>query len=87
MADVVLHREIERFRERLLDLSLRNPLLSYRKSKRRTLQIVDQLPNVIYERLVEVGKPFELDAVPDPPERTASNRLDDPFAAPVECPS
>ncbi|WP_144054885.1 DUF4011 domain-containing protein, partial [Rhodopirellula europaea] len=40
MSTVNLHDEIERFRERLLDLSLRNPLLSYRKSKRRTLQVV-----------------------------------------------
>lgn len=72
MTDVVLHREIERFRERLLDLSLRNPLLSYRKSKRRTLQVVDQLPNVIFERLVEAGKPLILDPVPDPPVRNAT---------------
>lgn len=76
MADVVLHREIDRFRERLLDLSLRNPLLSYRKSKRRTLQVVDQLPNVIYDRLVEAGKPFTLDWVPDPPERNARDNAD-----------
>lgn len=73
MPDVELHREIERFRERLLDLSLRNPLLNYRKSKRRTLQFVDELPNAIFTRLVESGKPFTLDFVPDPPVRKGTN--------------
>ena len=53
MSTVNLHDEIERFRERLLDLSLRNPLLSYRKSKRRILQVVNELPDVMYERLVD----------------------------------
>src|SRR5690606_2352816 len=55
------------------------PLLNYRKSKRRTLQVVDQLPNVIYERLVEAGKPLILDPVPDP---LARNVTDDQDARP-----
>ncbi len=69
MSTVNLRDEIERFRERLLDLSLRNPLLSYRKSKRRTLQVVNELPDVMYERLIESGKPFNFDFVPDPPKK------------------
>ncbi|TWU46504.1 DUF4011 domain-containing protein [Rubripirellula reticaptiva] len=69
MSTVNLHDEIERFRERLLDLSLRNPLLSYRKSKRRTLQVVNELPDVMYERLIESGKPFIFDFAPDPPKK------------------
>lgn len=73
MTDVVLHREIERFRERLLDLSLRNPLLNYRKSKRRTLQLVDELPNVIFERLVDLGKSYTLEFVPEPPNQKGSD--------------
>ncbi|MCC9642293.1 DUF4011 domain-containing protein [Rhodopirellula sp. JC740] len=68
MSTVNLHNELERFRERLLDLSLRNPLLSYRKSKRRTLQVVNELPDVMYERLVDEGKAFIFDFVPDPPK-------------------
>ncbi|GAB5514333.1 DUF4011 domain-containing protein [Rhodopirellula baltica] len=68
MSTVNLHDELERFRERLLDLSLRNPLLSYRKSKRRTLQVVNELPDVMYRRLVDEGKAFIFDFVPDPPK-------------------
>ncbi|WP_081611061.1 DUF4011 domain-containing protein [Rhodopirellula europaea] len=37
----------------MLDLSLHNPLLSYRKSKRRTLQVVNELPDVMSDRLIE----------------------------------
>lgn len=73
MSTVNLHDEIERFRERLLDLSLRNPLLSYRKTKRRTLQVVNELPDEMYERLVEAGKPFIFDFVPDPPKQKNEN--------------
>lgn len=73
MNTVNLHDEIERFRERLLDLSLRNPLLSYRKSKRRTLQVVNELPDVIYERLIDSGKPFIFDFVPDPPKKKSED--------------
>jgi len=81
MARIELAQEIERLRDRLLDTSLRNPLLNYRKSARRTLQIVDELPDGIYARLVDDQRPFGLDAVPEskiPPEgieRTRSTAL------------
>ncbi len=58
--DVVLINELQRFRGKLLDLSLRNPLLNYRKSSRKTLQIVDELPDEVYRRLVELTKPMKL---------------------------
>ncbi|PQO40362.1 DUF4011 domain-containing protein [Bremerella cremea] len=77
MTSMNLADEIERFRERLLDLSLRNPLLSYRKSKRRTLQVVNELPDVMYQRLVDDGKPFTLDFVPDPPKAKPGNGQQD----------
>lgn len=79
MSNLDLRQEIERFRERLLDLSLRNPLLSYRKSKRRTLQIVNELPDVIYERLVGDGKSFVFDFIPDRPH---GGKLDRPTTHP-----
>ncbi|OYP38916.1 DUF4011 domain-containing protein [Rhodopirellula sp. MGV] len=87
-----LAQEIERFRERLLDLSLRNPLLSYRKSNRKTLQIVDELPNVIYQRLVDLGKPSVLDFIPDSPIEDTDETSDSdessvqPLAAPQDKP-
>ena len=79
MPKVDLHQEIERFRERLLDLSLRNPLLNYRKSKRRTLQVVNELPDVMYERLVNTGKPLIFDFVPDPPKKRKAEESQEAF--------
>ncbi|TVR47817.1 MAG: DUF4011 domain-containing protein, partial [Planctomycetota bacterium] len=40
-------RKLEEFRKQLLDLSLRNPLLSYRASSRRGLDVVDEDPEQI----------------------------------------
>ena len=58
--DVDLINELQRFRGKLLDLSLRNPLLNYRKSVRKTLQVVDELPDEVYRRLVELSRPMKL---------------------------
>ena len=65
MPDIDISEEIHRFREKLLDLTNRNRLLNYRKSKRRTVEIFDELPNEIYKRLVENVKPFKFDHQPD----------------------
>ncbi len=59
-----LSTELERFRHKLLDLSLKNPLLNYRISKRRTLEIVDEIPDEVYRRLVVQEKSMQV--VPDP---------------------
>jgi len=37
------HHELERSRRDVLDLSLRNPLLNFRPSKRRAPDVVDEL--------------------------------------------
>ena len=59
MADVIdIAQEIDRHRKRLLDLTTNNRLLAYRKSRTRTLQIVDELPDQIFARLVASGKEF-----------------------------
>ncbi len=57
-ASVDVSAELDRFRQRLLDLSNTNRLLNYRKSATRTIQIVDELPNEIFDRLVVKEKPF-----------------------------
>ena len=44
--------QLEAARERLLDLTLRNRLLNFRSSKRRSIQIVDEIPREIYDTLV-----------------------------------
>lgn len=50
---VPLHQSYERLRERLLDMTLRNPMLSYkhRPTSRRQLQIVDEVPNEVFRYL------------------------------------
>lgn len=58
MADIDLHHEVDRLRQRLIDLSLHNRLLNYRRSKNRTLDIIDELPDVVFERLVVNGRAF-----------------------------
>jgi hypothetical protein len=49
-------------RERLLDLSLRNPMLSYkhRATSKRQLQIVDAVPEEVYRRLVGENASFDI---------------------------
>lgn len=58
MSGIDLATELNRFRERLLDLSNRNPLLNYRTSRVRTLEVVDELPDQVFHRLVNDGKSF-----------------------------
>jgi len=61
---IELTTEIERFRSKLLDLTLRNPLLNYRISKRKTLLLVDEIADDVYRRLVDQEKTMQL--IPDP---------------------
>jgi hypothetical protein len=62
---ISLSEELERFRAKLLDLGLRNPLLNYRVSKRRTLELIDEDPDEVYRRLVVQEKPMTLLHDPD----------------------
>ncbi len=57
--------EIGRFREKLLELSNRNPLLSYRKTKLKTLEFVGESPDQVYSRLVDEGKRFRFAPRPE----------------------
>ncbi len=50
MVDVV--KELEALRQNLLDLSLRNNLLNYRPSQKRTISIAGRKPEEIYELFV-----------------------------------
>lgn len=75
-----LASELERYREKLLDLSNRNPLLNYRKNS-RTVQIVDELPNRIFDRLVNEKRQFRFLAAADDggnqagPSRTSKSQV------------
>jgi hypothetical protein len=68
-----------RLRERLLDLSLRNPMLSYkhRATSKRQLQIVDAIPDQVYRRLVGENASFDIIPLADPPEIPADERTED----------
>lgn len=50
MVDVV--KELEALRQNLLDLSLRNNLLNYRPSQKRTISIAGRTPEEVYELFV-----------------------------------
>ena len=52
--------ELNEFRERLLDLSLKNNLLNYKPSTARTIEIITEIPSQVYKTLVldEKGMKF-----------------------------
>ena len=79
MSSIDLATELNRFRERLLDLSNRNPLLNYRTSRARTLEIVDELPNQVFQRLINDGKKFRFlpqrVELPDAPSLALASRV------------
>jgi Protein of unknown function (DUF4011) len=53
---------IETSREELLDLGLRTPLLKYRPSRARSVEVVDELPAEVFRILVREGRPMSFEA-------------------------
>jgi hypothetical protein len=53
---------IETSREELLDLGLRNPLLNYRPSCARGVEVVDELPAEVFRILIREGRPKSFEA-------------------------
>ena len=47
-----IEKQLESARQRLLDLTFRNRLLNFRPSKRRSIQIIDEIPREIFDILV-----------------------------------
>jgi very-short-patch-repair endonuclease len=56
---------VEASRKDLLDLGLRNPLLNYRPTRGRGLEVVDELPEEVFRILVREGKTMSFDATPE----------------------
>lgn len=56
--------DLERMRARLLDLSARNPLLSYRHPRASSLRVVNEVPALVLERMVSNGR-FQFTPLPD----------------------
>src|SRR5215217_7662137 len=56
---------IEAGRKDLLDLGLRNPLLNYRPSRARGVEVVDELPPEVFRVLVRERKSMTFKAAPE----------------------
>jgi hypothetical protein len=56
---------IENSRKELLDLGLRNPLLNYRSSRARGIEVVDELPVEVFRILVRERRPVSFKAAPE----------------------
>jgi len=63
--EVEVQRLLEQSRTKLLDLTLRNSLLNYSFKRKSRLIIVDELPNVLFERLLN-GRSMKLIPIPYP---------------------
>ena len=61
---LALESELFRFRDKLLDSSLRNPLLNYRVSKRKTVELAPASPNDAFQRLVSDSTKLRLTPSP-----------------------
>lgn len=66
-------RQLEIARGRLLDLSLRNRLLNFRPTRRRSIGVVDEVPAEVYDILVLSEKSMQF----RPGERAAAAAADD----------
>lgn len=66
-------------RNRLLDLSFRNPMLNYKPLARskRHLQIVDEWPEEVHERLVSHDLSIDMAALPEPPDVLEDERTEE----------
>ena len=63
-----IQTELDAARKELLDLGLRNPLINYRLSRARGVEIVDESPPDVYRILVQEGKAMSFLPKPEPEE-------------------
>lgn len=63
-----LRKLYDRLREKLLDMKLSNPMLSYkhRATSKRQLQIVDEVPEEVYRALAAEGISLDVAHLPEP---------------------
>lgn len=60
-----IRQRLDRERQNLLDLTLRNPLLNYRLYRAQGVQITDELPQQIYDLLVVRNKQMYFEPAPE----------------------
>ena len=67
---------LQQTRTKLLDLTKRNKLVSYKKpAKARHLKIIDESPDFIYHRLVVEEGQFKFKYIPEPDKNQSTNEL------------
>ncbi|KAF0221142.1 MAG: superfamily I DNA/RNA [Geobacteraceae bacterium] len=72
-----IEQALQKLRTKLLDLSTRNRLISYRYPKGRSLQFVDKPNlNLVFSRLIE-SKALSIKFIPDPPPDSYSTKKTD----------
>lgn len=59
--------KLEDWKRQLIDLSRRNKLLNYRPTKRTTVEVVDELPQMVLRQLLD-GETFKFDPIPEEDE-------------------
>ncbi len=74
---------LNRMRPRLLDLSLRNPLLNFRGGRGNTVPVVDELPRLVVKALSD-GKAMQLDPTTDPADEGSARSNASAGAKPVQ---
>ncbi len=62
-----IEAKLEQTRRQLLDLSRRNRLLNHKKNNRGALEIVDELPELIFQILVGKGRKMQFKALEEAP--------------------
>ncbi|MBN2497719.1 MAG: DUF3320 domain-containing protein [Deltaproteobacteria bacterium] len=82
MTDV--RQELDRARELLLDLTLRNRLLNFRPTRRTTVPICDELPSAVFQSLVQQERSFAFLSAEERPERARAEEADARGQPPIE---
>src|SRR5688500_8235119 len=77
MQDTILTK-LEAARKELLDLGLRNPLISYRQPKSKGLQVVQEKSAIVYDILVQQGKAMSFTSKPSSEGRPAELAFAEP---------
>ncbi len=65
--DAFVRQVIQQYRTKLLDLTSRNPLISFKHSERSRnhIRVIDEIPEFLFNKLV-IGKQLSFEPLPDP---------------------
>ncbi|MEJ5170441.1 MAG: DUF4011 domain-containing protein, partial [Fimbriimonadales bacterium] len=69
-----VREQVRQLREKLLDLTLRNPMLNFRPSRRSGVVLEGELFDHVWRRLIEDGRTLRFQGKPDPGNRNLPTR-------------